>query len=191
MMFIFPWHFTKSTQAALSRPCSQYEIMFFWTLRLRVCLQSWTDGRALRSPGCTPHELIQNPVDLSQRKSSPISASRALSTAATSWYGVPRSQSALCCIVLFTLFVVLNLIVINIFDLLCIGRACLWKELLCMVGASFWNVLIIRIPLFWDFPPSFKNSISQQKKLKYSFIVLVLRQILCWQSMMFWFEVTN
>lgn len=33
---------------------------------------------------------------------------------------VPRSQSALCRGVFFTLFVVLNLIVINIFDLSCV-----------------------------------------------------------------------
>lgn len=57
--------------------CSQYEIMFFWTLRLRVCLQNWTDS-VLHSPGCSPPELIQNPVDLSQRKSSTVSGVQSL-----------------------------------------------------------------------------------------------------------------
>lgn len=112
--------------AALNYP--QQEIM--WTLRLRVCLQNWTDGSALHSPGCLPPELIQNPVDLAQRKTSTISGVQSLllrrplhcshDCPPTTPYSVCRSQSALCCSVLFTLFVVLNLIVINIFDLLCI-----------------------------------------------------------------------
>lgn len=105
-------------------------------------------------------------MDLSQRKLSTISGvQRSHDGPPTSQYGVSSSQSALCCSVLFTLFVVLNLIVINIFDLLCIWQPYLWK-ILSMVGASFWNVLIIRIPLFWDFPPSFKNSISKTKEKK-------------------------
>lgn len=60
-------------------PCAQYiKSCHFWTLRLRVCLQNRTDSSVLRLPGCTPPELIQNPVDLSQRKSCTISGVQSL-----------------------------------------------------------------------------------------------------------------
>lgn len=116
--------------------------------------------------------MIQNPVDLAQSKTSTVSEVQSLPPCRrshdcppTSPYGVSRSQSALCCSVLFTLFVVLNLIVINIFDLLCIWQAYLWeKKCFVWLVLSFWNVLII--PLFWDFPPSFKKQYFKKKKEK-------------------------
>lgn len=172
--FLSTFHIVRWTSESCSSPCSQYEIRLFRTLRWRVCLQNWIDSSLLCS---SSHRILW----ISLRGNFlPSLESRGATTAPpppTSRYGVSRSQSALCCSVLFTLFVVLNLIVINIFDLLCIWQPYLW-EMLSMVGASFWNVLIIRIPLFWDFPPSFKNSISKKRKKnkqqKYSFIVLVL-----------------
>ena len=160
--------------------------MSFWTLRFeRVCLQSWTDKKCLHSSWTDTESCGSRSEEKKKKKLVPSLESRGRSRDAlllqprlsppprppTSRYGVSRPQSALCCSVLFTLFVVLNLIVINIFDLLCIWQAYLLKKkkkkMLCMVGASFWNVLI-RIPLFWDFPPSFSNnSISNKAKVQF------------------------
>lgn len=148
---------------------------------LRVCLQSWTDKSV-----STPPELIQNPVDLAQRKKkktrSISGVQRSLprrpppppspARPPTSRYGVSRPQSALCCSVLFTLFVVLNLIVINIFDLLCIWQAYLLrkkKKKKCFV----WLVLHFEMYLLGSLyseiflPRSTTNSISNKAKVQF------------------------
>ena len=85
---------------------------------------------------------------------------------------VSRSQSALCCSVLFTLFVVLNLIVIiNIFDLLCIWQPYVWK---CFLWSVLHSKMYLLGSLYYEI---FCSLIQKQyfKKQKYSFIVLVLR----------------
>lgn len=69
-------------------------------------------------------------------------------------HSVSRSQSAfLCCSVLFTLFVVLNLIVINIFDLLCIWRAYIWRKKNALYGWCF-ILKIYLLSLYSEISPS-------------------------------------
>lgn len=87
-------------------------------------------------------------------------------------YQIPACFVARGVFYLHWLLFVLNLIVINIFDLFCVYQTnYIWK-LLCMVGALFDNVQIM-IPLSWGcfvFP----HCEQYFNKLKYSFIVLVL-----------------
>lgn len=84
---------------------------------------------------------------------------------------------------LFTLFVVLNLIVINIFDLFVYLTSLSMKKKNCFV----WLVLHFEMYLlgslssdiFLLHSKTVFQKRKEKKKLKYSFIVPVLRQILC------------